>query len=244
MSERGQSEVLGFVAVFGLIVLTITFISATGFAGLENEQEFAQTNNAQRALTVLADNVDDVTRDGATSRTTAIKLAETTLSLTETTTITVSGERTANASENFTRSYTLHPITYDSGSESRIAYSAGALIRENRDGEVMVRQPDFVLTEDTVVIPIVRTYPVETREMGGSTTARIRTVARDRKVVRTNRTEYEITLSVTTPRPAAWQRYLESHSATSCSRSGDTVSCTITTRHVAVAITEVAVSFD
>lgn len=241
MSERGQSEVLGFVAVFALIVITITLVSVTGFAGLENEQKFAQTNNAQRALTLLGDNVDDVTRDGAASRTTAVKLADATLSLEETTTVTVSGERTANASENFTQSYTLHPIIYDSGSESRIAYSASALIRESQEGEVVVRQPNFVLTEDTVVIPIVRTYPEGVKKIGSSTTVRVRTVARDRKVIRADRAEYEITLKITSPRTAAWQRSLESHSATNCSRSDNTVSCTITTKHVAVAVTDVAV---
>lgn len=243
MRDRGQSELVGFVFIFGLILLTISLVTATGFVGVQNARDHQRTTNAERAFTVLADNVDDVTRHGAPSRATEIKLADAKLSAEETTTVTISGERVSNADDNFTHTYAVHPIVYDAGTETEIAYSNGAVVRRDGRSAIMIREPDIVFTDDAVVVPIVRTYPVGNGETGGSTTVLVQARHADTEILRTDEAEYEITLEVTSSRADAWERYFASDPATDCSRDGDTVSCDVTTDRVSVTVERIAVSF-
>lgn len=244
MDNRGQSELVGFVLVFGLVLLTISLVTATGFVGLQNAQDHERTNNAERAFTVLADNVEDVTRHGAPSRATEIQLADAKLSTEETESITISGERVSNASENFTYTYTVHPVVYDSGTGTEIAYSSGAVVRRDAESAVMLREPNVVFTDDAVVVPIVRTYPEGSEAVGGSTTVRVRTRHADTELLRTKEAEYNVTVEVTSTRADAWERYFASDPATDCSRSGDTVSCDVTTDRVYVTVEHIGVSLD
>lgn len=243
MPDRGQSEVVGFVLVFGIIVLTIGVVAATGFGGLQNARDHEHANNAQRAFVVLSDNVDDVTQEGAPSRATEIDLGEATLSQREAITVTVEGTDRTDPSENFSYSYEIHPIVYDAGTGERIVYAGGAIIRETEGGEVMVHEPDFLLTGERVVVPIVRTFPRGPQQVGGTSTVLVRTERTDSEVLESVSGDYDVTLNVTSPRAAAWERHLASKPVTDCTRSDDTVSCSVRTRRVSLTVDHVAVIF-
>ena len=79
MLDRSQSDVLGFVFVFAIVVSTIGLVFATGFTGLQDARDFERVNNAERAFEVLRDNVGDMIYRGAPSRVTEIKLASASL---------------------------------------------------------------------------------------------------------------------------------------------------------------------
>ncbi|MDZ7702032.1 MAG: hypothetical protein U5J98_08165 [Halobacteriales archaeon] len=83
MRSRAQTETLGFVLVFALITASIGLVYATGFTGLDNAREFEQTNNAERAFEVFADNIEDIVEWNAPSRSTEIRLADATLTIAE-----------------------------------------------------------------------------------------------------------------------------------------------------------------
>lgn len=243
MSDRGQSEVIGFVMVFTIIVLMIGIVAATGFGGLQNARDHERVNNAQRAFSVLADNVEEVTSDGAPSRATEIDLAGATLSQRATVTVTVEGTHVSDPDENFSYAYEIHPIVYDAATGERIVYSGGAVVRESDGGAVMVREPDFLLTNEQVVVPIVRTHPRGSREIGGTSTVLVRTERTDRELLEARSGEYNVTLTVTSPRAAAWERHLDAKPATDCTRSGDTVTCSVRTQRVYLTVAHVAVIF-
>lgn len=243
MADRGQSEVVGFVLVFGIIVLAVGVVAATGFGGLQNVREHERVNNAELAFVVLADNVDDVTSDGAPSRATEVDLGEATLAQNRTITVTVEGTSVSNPAENFSYSYEIHPIVYDAGTGEKIVYSGGAIVRESNGGAVMVRDPDFLLTNERVVVPIVRTYPQGPRSVGGSSTVLVRTEGTGSELLEATSGEYDVTLTVTSPRAAAWERHLDAKPATDCNRSGDTVTCSVRTERVSLTVDHVAVMF-
>ncbi|MFC7136780.1 hypothetical protein ACFQRB_10335 [Halobaculum litoreum] len=71
---RAQSDAIGFVLVFSLIVLTVGTVYAAGYPALQDLRSDEQLENMERAFEVLDDNVDDMAREGAPSRATEIKL--------------------------------------------------------------------------------------------------------------------------------------------------------------------------
>lgn len=245
MRDRGQSEVLGFVFIFGIVILAIGLVVTTGYVGLQNAQDFERTNNAERAFDVLADNVDDVTQRGAPSRATELRLSDARLSTGEPVTITVSGERVSNSEEEFTYTETIHPIVYDSGTGTEITYTNGALLRQDDGSGVMIRDPNFVLGDDVVVVPVVRTYPADDESIGvsGQSTVLVRTSHSDSDLHHETDGEYHVTIEVISPRADTWEQSL-SEEADCDLIDEDSVQCTVTTNRVYVSVDRVGVTID
>lgn len=237
--DRGQSELLGYALIFSVVVLMIAIVGTTGFVGLNDAQDFQRTTNAEQGFTALANNIDDVVRRGAPSRTTEIRLADASLSLEQTTEITVVVDN--GTTEN--RTVQIYSLVYDSGSGTTITYSSGALIRQDGDSSVMFRQPNFVLGNETVVLPIVRTVSGDDGTVGGTTGAEIETRSAGSGVLVDDSVE-NVTVEVTSPHADAWYRYLETDTAASCDAPVDqTVRCDVEPDRASVTVERVDVRF-
>lgn len=238
-TDRGQSELLGYLMIFSVVVLTIALLGASGFVGLNDAQDFQRTTNAEYGFTALADNVDDVVRRGAPSRETEIGLADASLSLDQTTTITVRVDDGTSANA----TVEIHSIVYDSGSGTSIAYSSGALVRQDGAHSVMFRQPNFVLTNETVILPIVDTSPTGDGIVGGTTDVGVETRSAGTDRLAADDVE-NVTIEVTSPHADAWHRYLDTDTAANCDDpAGETVTCDMQTERVYVTIDHVDVRF-
>lgn len=206
--DRGQSELLGFLLIFTVVVLTIALVSATGFVGFNSAQDYQRTANAEGAFTVLANNVDDVVRAGAPSRTTEIRIADASLSLEEETTnisVTVDGEPLDLDGAAATGS-----IVYDSGTDTTITYRSGALIRQDDESSLLFREPDFVVTEEELILPVIRTSSETPSTIGGTSSVDVRTRGGETDVVAENDSvDDNVTIELTTPHVDAWTRYFE-----------------------------------
>jgi hypothetical protein len=256
MPERAQTDVVGFVLVFSLIAATIGIVTVTGVGGLEDARDYERTNNAARAFDILADNVEDIHREGAPSRSTEIKLADASLQLAERSKLTV--ENTA-LTPSLSDSVPIRPLIYESGDGTKIVYESGAVIRESSDsGAVMVRVPNFVFsTHDstrTAVIPAVQTRAGEEAESvsaSGSSTVLIRSELALSEVLSSRTGPITVTLRfATTPeRAPVWQQYFESHLAdatwsSSCTTTGGVVECQFEVDRLYVTATRIDVQFD
>lgn len=159
--ERGVSEVLAFVMVFGIILASVGLLSMTAFQAMEDYQEFEQVNNAERAMSALAENFDDVVRyDGVEHRYGEIAMQSGTVVTSPngtTLNITVNGNALEDEHDEFENvtddgNLTLGTFRYEHGSEE-IAYESGGVIRATEfDGEVdsVVREyPPIRYNEDT-----------------------------------------------------------------------------------------------
>lgn len=234
-SNRGQSELVGYFMIFSVVVLTIAVIGATGFVGLNNAQDYQRTTNAQHGFAALADNVDDVVRHGAPSRSTEINLADASLSLERTTEITIDDGTAENATVE------IHSLVYDSGSDTTIVYSSGAVIRQDGENSVMFRQPNFVLSNDTVIVPIVDLTPAADGAVGGTTAVAVETRSAGTDVV-VNDDVDTVTVEVTSPHADAWYRHLDAD-ADCDPPDGETVTCQVNADRLFVAIERVDVRF-
>lgn len=247
--RRGVSESLGFILVFAVIVSMTSIVYMTGFADIQDTRDFEQGNNAERAFDVLRANVQDVTRRGAPSRGTEVKLADAKLYTDDPVPMWVVIAESGNRSNNETLAVDLSPIVYETD-ESEVVYSNGATFRGSRGGVAMVEQPEMVVSDERVVLPVIHTYPAGgTQSIGGSRTVLVRTLNdHDDGIPDVMSTPdvdtFNVTVYMDTPRAKQWVRYFESEGFT-CNRSGDSLQCwKDDVEHVQVTRTRVKVIFE
>jgi len=212
MGDRGVSDVIGFVLVFSLVATTVGIVSVTGFDVLNDARNSEQVSNGQRAFDVLADNLEDIHESGAPSRSTEVDLTDAQLTTSETIIVNLSWEDTSDARPRESVNYSSRPIVWESSSEAdaEVVYSLGAVVRSSAGtGEVMLKEPPFVLKQDRLLLPLVRTTVDEPQTVGGST-VRVNGVGTGSALVNASTTgEYDVVwLNITTPRTDAWQSYL------------------------------------
>jgi len=233
VSVRAQSEVLGFVFVFALIVSMIGIVFTTGFAGLQDTRDFERLNNAERALEVFKDNMEDLVHRGSASRATEIKLADASLSFGDSVTINVSEE-----GGTFNTSHDVRPLVYEAGTDEKVVYTAGTIIRQGDSGSVVVHGSDLLLSDRSdrrTLIPIVKVRQDGPSGISGDTTVLIRTTVSQRDVLFTSSDTVHMWVNISTPRSDAWRDHLSDRSDTTCEPVvDDQVACRVTTDRVFV----------
>ena len=243
--DRAQAETVGFVLVFSLVVLTVALVTVAGFSELGELRTVERQDAAGRAMEGLADNVRAVATGGAPSRATEVGLSQARLYVGDPVTFRVSGERVGDPSRNFSHEVRIRPVVHETRRGGRVAYLTGAVVREEeRGGSVTIRDPDWVLTGNRTVVPLVRTVPEREAEISGTDTVLVRATRNGSTVHEVTDAPYRVTLEVTSPRAKAWLASLDDRPATSCSRSGETVTCSLTTDRVVLTTVQVDVGFD
>lgn len=229
LDRRGVSESLGFIMVFSIVVSMTAIVYMTGFADLQDTRDFEQGNNAQRAFDVLKANVEDINQRGAPSRGTEVKLADAKLGTKDRLPMEVVVAESGNPSNNATFTPDVEPIVYET-QDNAIVYTNGAVFRQSPGGVVMVEEPEFVLSDDRVIIPIIQTYAGRGPDsVGGSRTVLVRTLndhsdGLPRIMDVPDADSYNVTVRMETPRAEAWESYFDSEGF-DCNRSGDDLEC-------------------
>lgn len=211
--ERGVSDVVGYILVFSLITITIGTVFAVGITGVEDRREAERIDNVERAFEVFDDNLRDIQRYDDPSRATEVRLAGGTLSVSGETRFVLSNTSDADAVDNATiAAWTSRPLAYrDDG--TTIAYDAGALVRSDGSGSVMLSEPRFVAAGDRTTLPIVGLVRGSGDDsVVGEGTVQITTVEDATVDSETERFEGDgetLYLWVETEHPGAWGRYFE-----------------------------------
>lgn len=245
MSDRGQSEVLGFAIIFGIMVTGVALVMVTGMAGLDDTREAEQVDNAAVAFEVMADVFDELVEAGVPSRSVEIKLADAQLTTTEPVTIRVTVTSVADPNESASYDIVSRPIVYDARSGTSLAYTSGAVVRMERDGMVMLHPPDFRLSSERTVLTVIQTRTDELQAVGGDHRVHVRAVRSEPKYLVAESTPHNVTIEIISPRAAAWWSYLSDNpDVTDCERPApDTVRCSITTDRVYVVVVPADITF-
>ncbi len=90
-SEDAVAEVLDFVTMVGILMLSFSIIGLVGYPALKNAQEARYIENTKQSFVVLADNINKVATGQAPSHGGVIKIYGGTLSVTGSSTIQVNG---------------------------------------------------------------------------------------------------------------------------------------------------------
>jgi hypothetical protein len=235
MRERAVSDVIGFILVFSLVSTTVAVVSISGFQTLEDARDAEKINNAERAFDVLDDNIEDITQDGAPSRATEISLTRSGLDTAGNATITITYNSTIRNSYNNSFQKRIDPLTWETNgpSETEIVYAFGAVIRQQRDGGVVVGRPPFELDDERMFLPVVYTFSDELQSYGGSV-VRVRAEGTTSAPINvTTEPVYDdIRINITSPRYEIWEQYFSRQSAVeSCTTYDDIqrVECNLVT---------------
>jgi len=229
--DRGVSEVVGYVLVISLVITTVGVISVSGIGVLQDAREAEQIENAKRAFDLLADNMEDVYREGAPSRSTEIQLGSAQLVAQQTTTLNVSYLNSTN--DRVFRQLQLSSITYRGDSNQRLVYDGGAVFRfsEPDSTGVVLRQPPFVVTDDRAVFSVPRPTTGATTAVSGSTALVRATQTSQRTLVRSAQNNDNIWVNITSPHWRAWQTSLDNRQNIACdppNSGGNTLRCELT----------------
>ena len=198
--DRGVSETIGFVLVFALIATTIAVTFTVGLGGLEDAQLAERDNNVERAFDVLHDNVNDLSRDGVPSRATELRLGGGELRFADDSTFRIRDSNGVSVERSSTS------IVYRGAGETEIRYEHGAVIRREGGGSFMIREPDLLFGEATM-IGFVDVGREGTERVGGDRTVLVRT---ERPGDRTaTKLSGNVTIQVRGSTVDAWARYFE-----------------------------------
>lgn len=206
-ARRGVSDVFGFVVVFGIVVLAIALFYTFGTAALADLQQDHAANNAERAFDIVADNMADIHRNDAPGRGTELQFASGEVTLAGTTSIRVTNESDLATPMTVVASST--PLQYRS-QETGLVYAAGAVIRTDRDRAGMVSEPPFAFGSDRTTLTLVETSAVGAGAVGGAGSTQVAARNEGAALERVVTDTATVSVSVTSPRYRAWERYFES----------------------------------
>lgn len=247
MTDRAQSITLGFVFVFALVLGAMGLLTVAGMAELSDVRDAERLNNAELAFETLDSNAEDLVTDALPSQATEVSLASARLYYGEPITVSVSGVSVADASQNFSYTITARPIVYETegGSGTKLVYAAGHVFRQQRAGTVMLDELDVLLSSERTNLLVVQTRAGRTSGIGGSTTALVRMVRAESVLYQVNRSTYDVTVTIDSPRAVAWHRQLAARSVTSCSLPSDRrVRCSLRTDELYLTVARVDVALE
>lgn len=248
MTDRAQSETLGYVFVFVLILGTMSLLTVVGVAQLQDARDAERLQNAERAFQTLDANVEDLVSAGLPSQATEINLANARIYHGSAVTWTVSGTNRSDPGDTFSYEVTIRPIVYQSESTpgTKLVYANGAVFRQQRDGTAVIDAGDRLLGPNRTSLQLVQTRAGrDKRGIGGTTTALVRTVRPETELYRANRTAHELTITVDSPRAPAWSSLLSRHSGVTCSTTTATrAECSLTTDRLYLTVARVDVRFE
>lgn len=217
-SDRAVSHAVGFVLVFSIIIASVGIVMTAGYDQLDDFRTDEQKQNAERAMTLLQQNVVEIQRGTSVRRSGEIDLNEGSLATlgTATSRIQVNVTDRTGPEANYRGEYTLSGAVYRVG-DTEVALEGGALLRSQPSGTSMVEPPAFRCTDDRAMVSVVSFHNESFSQVSGGTVTT--QLTENRSVVRfpLNRTGVNsseglanVTVRIHSDYDDGWTSYLES----------------------------------
>ena len=177
-SDKAVSEVLGFVTIVGILILSISLIGVAGYPVLKSAQETRYIDNTRQTFVVMAENINKVVMGQTPSQNIEMKMYGGQLSVTGDSTINI----TAN-SFNQTSSTIERIVLVDQQMRS-IENTVGATVVAYEGTGIWVKYPnDYVYNSykplitnegNVIVIPVVKISGITSMAGTGMTRVKAR----------------------------------------------------------------------
>jgi len=220
---RAVSNVLGYVLLFSVVLLSITATFTFGIDAIGDASDRTVQQSGQHSMQTLGDRIETLRESNTTVQQGQLRAGRGTIGYGEQTRVTVSVAGSPELQTDF------RPIQYRFDGTT-VAYEAGGIVRTSDDGgAVLVDEPTFVFDDDAVILPIVTTEPAAQRQVsGGTVTTTFERVASEQAYFGTSAAPVTLSIETTEGRATVWERTLSEAGAT-CSRpTPDTAACTYT----------------
>lgn len=208
-TERGLSDVLAFVIVFGIIIGSVVLLSTVGFQSMSSYQEGEQLRNAERAMDAFGEVTNDVAWSaGIQERSSTVSMGGGTLT-TDSTTTSVHIEAGTDIDE----SIDLGSVSYELAEDS-ISYEGGTIFRRGSDGgSVALGEPMVSCGDRTGIVTLVN-IEGENQSIQASDTVGVRITETDRERFTTD-SQLTVSIDDSSPHIDGWESIL----------GGDTWTC-------------------
>jgi hypothetical protein len=154
--HRGLSDLIGFVTIFGIILVAASLTLTVGQGQLDQLRENEQIRNAERGVELLGQQFDRIETGQATVQTGQLQLGPGSLEVTERTDTKISVHEESITQPN---NYTLDGtgIRYQSGDQV-IAYEGGGIFRRTDGAQsagVATVPAEFICTDSRAFVSVV-----------------------------------------------------------------------------------------
>ncbi|WP_225334686.1 DUF7289 family protein [Halomicrobium urmianum] len=230
MTDRAQSDTLGFVLLFTVLIASLGVVATAGVGTLESGRDVATSQNVEQSMIELAGAGTDVHRENVSVRTARMGLGNGQLEAGEETEIAVEVDGSpADVGGTRIDGLAVQPITYSLDGRA-VTYEGTAVVRHQDGGSVLVREPDFHFDPDggVVAVPVVNTTLVGDADSVGGGNAEVRLLRGDASTrITDSATSFTLTVDPPADRVDAWKTALESSAESSTDCSEDESSGTV-----------------
>ncbi len=154
-SEDAVSEVVDFVTILGILVLSIGIIGVAGYPVVKNAQEANYIENTRQSSIVLADNINKVVTGEAPSQSVELKLYGGTLSVTGNSTITITAINSSEQPQTLVDHIKMRSIESTVG-DTTFAYEGTGVWAKYPDGNtLLINKPLITSRNNVLIIPVV-----------------------------------------------------------------------------------------
>jgi len=158
MSCRGQSEVLGFILLLGLVTVGVTGIVVLGSEAVSDTRQSITSGTAEHAMTQFDSKASLVAHGDSDSQSATLAGAASATRKVEPDrgwmNVTIRNESDPDQVEAQLMNVTLGAVVYEDGGTT-IAYQGGGVWRTDGGGSYMVSPPEFHYRGTTLTLPLV-----------------------------------------------------------------------------------------
>ncbi len=225
-SENAVSEVVDFVTITGILVLSIGLVVTAGYSIMKNAQETKHIENTRQSFIVLAENVNKVVLGQAPSQSIELKLYEGTLSITGGSTIKINVtafNSTSSENEETTAvDQSMNSIESTVGDTVTAYEGTGVWVRYPGSNTLSVYKPLIASKGNVLIIPVV--YLNGQSSVGGSGVSSIRVKGEPGVIFYSNVSS--ITMTINSSYSDGWMDYFEDITPWDCTSEDISLTCT------------------
>jgi flagellin-like protein len=214
-SDRGLSEVIGFVIMFSVVIAAVGVVSTFGLGSLSELNRDEQLNSAERSFTILSESFEEIQQGTAPRRNGQISLNTGSITLRDQSDfrVTVDGP----GGDDYETNVDVRSLEYAQGN-AVLSYENGGTFRSERGNAGLQSPPKFACRDNVALVSFVRLNGSTTRKLGSGVVSVAAVRENSTLLYPRNRTgEYgptaadTVVIDVTnSPSERAWEQYFES----------------------------------
>jgi len=173
--DRGVSQMVGFILIFGILITSVGIVSTVGFDQLDAIRDHEQDRNAERAVDLLGQNFDEIQQGQTTVRAGEFDLNDGSLGTlpASDSAIIASVESSGTPGADYEERIPLNALVYEFD-DTRLAYEGGAVLRQDQGGTILLDSPSFACTDNRALVSVVTVDTESQRQIGdGTVTTRL-----------------------------------------------------------------------
>lgn len=213
MTDRAVSNMVGFVLIFGIIMTGAVFALVLGQGAIQEATGFQQSQNAERAMILLGQDIDHLSFSRSASATNAMNIDQGQLRYGTHASVDVTVENAMGATTDFT--VPVGSIVYEMEGTT-LRYENGVVLRADGDSGVALTEPEISCDDgNRAIVSMVKLQGDPQRQLGSGRvtinsflngTALV--YPQNRSGVDSATDATEVTIDVRTHRDEAWSEVL------------------------------------